>query len=158
MSVKILRWKKALVVYVLGSRPPFHVMKKYFDRKLVQFGGMKVYILKTGVYIVVFQDVETRYEVLEAGPWSFDNKPLIVNLWSPEVNLEREEMSEVPVWVRFPNLRLYMWSELTLSKLASMISTPLFTDKMTAKRERLTYARVCIGVKVGMRLHEEIIL
>ena len=26
-------WKKALIVYVLGAKPPFHVMRNYFDRK-----------------------------------------------------------------------------------------------------------------------------
>lgn len=55
-----------------------------------------------------FLDAETTYEVLEAGPWTFDNKPLIVKLWSPDVTLERENMPEVPVWVRFPNLKLHM--------------------------------------------------
>ena len=30
---EINRWKKALVVYVLGAKPPFMVMKKFFERK-----------------------------------------------------------------------------------------------------------------------------
>ena len=68
----------------------------------------------------------------------FDNKPLIAKLWNPNVNLEREDMTEVPIWVRFMNLKLHLWSNAVLSKMASKIGKPLFTDHMTATRERLT--------------------
>lgn len=78
---------KALVVYVLGINPPFCVMGGYFIRKWGRYDGMKVYLLKFGVYIVEFKDVETRIEIIEAGPWSFDNRPLIVKLRSAEVAL-----------------------------------------------------------------------
>ncbi|KAM7465145.1 hypothetical protein LguiB_012707 [Lonicera macranthoides] len=50
---------------------------------------MRVFLLKTGVYIVEFNDAEARVDILEAGPWTFDNKPLIVKPWSVEANLER---------------------------------------------------------------------
>lgn len=42
--------------------------------------------------------------------------------------------------------------------MASLIGKPLFTDKMTAERERLAFARVCIEVKAGATLPEEILL
>ncbi|KAM7462205.1 hypothetical protein LguiA_030326 [Lonicera macranthoides] len=49
-------------------------------------------------WIEIGADVETRVE--EAGPWTFDNRPLIVKPWTDDANLEREDMVEVPVWVR----------------------------------------------------------
>ncbi|KAM7507986.1 hypothetical protein LguiA_018439 [Lonicera macranthoides] len=136
VETEILRWRKALIVYVLG------------------IWGMKVYLLKSGVYIIEFKDVKTRIEILEAGPWSFDNRPLIVKLWSPQVNLEKEDIAAVPVWVRLPNLKLHLWSTAALSKMASRIGKPLFTDRMTAERERLAYPWVCVEVKVGTTLPE----
>ncbi|KAM7472037.1 hypothetical protein LguiA_010220 [Lonicera macranthoides] len=83
----ICRWKKAVIVYVLGAKPPFHVMKNFFRKIWDKFGEMKVFLLKTGVYVVEFRDLKTRLEVLEAGPWTFDNKPLIVKPWSIDVEL-----------------------------------------------------------------------
>ncbi|KAM7462181.1 hypothetical protein LguiA_030315 [Lonicera macranthoides] len=87
-------------------------------------------------------DVETRVEVIEAGPWTFDNRPLIVKPWTDDANLEREDMVEVPVWVRFPNLKLHVVHN-NADKMASIIGKPLFMDRMTAERERLAYARGC---------------
>lgn len=89
---------------------------------------LKVFMLKTGVYVVEFKDVEARVEVIKAGPWTFDNRPLIVKPWTNKANLEREDMVEVLVWVRFPNLKLHMWSITILSKMASIIRKPLFID------------------------------
>lgn len=43
-----------------------------------RFGKFKLFSLKSGVYVVELKDVETRIEVTETGPWSFDNKPIIV--------------------------------------------------------------------------------
>ena len=36
------------------------------------------------------------------------------------------------------------------------MGTPLFTDKMTANRERLTFARVCVEIEVEKALPETI--
>lgn len=36
--------------------------------------------------------------------------------------------------------------------MASMIGRPLFADKMTTHRERLSYARVYVEIKVGSEL------
>ena len=131
------------------GKTPFHVMKSFFGRKWGKYGEMKIFLLKTGVFIVEFAQEMTRMEVIEAGPWSFDNKPLVVKPWSATANLEREDLMEIPIWVRFPNLKLHLWSPSVLSKLASVVGRPLFTDKMTAERERLMFARVCVEIKSG---------
>ena len=117
-----------------------------------------MYLLKTGVYVISFQNDEVRVHIMDAWTWSFDNKPLIVKPWSTDVNLEREDMVEVPVWVRFPNLKLHLWSTQVLSRLASAVGKPLFTDKMTADKDRITFARVCVEIKVGAKLPEVVMV
>ncbi|KAM7462232.1 hypothetical protein LguiA_030353 [Lonicera macranthoides] len=128
-------------------------MRTFLERKWGKFGGLKVFLLKTRVYVVECKDVETRVE--EAGPWTFDNRPLIVKPWTDDANLERGDMVEVPVWVRFPNLKLHMWSTTMLSKMASIIGKPLFMDRMTAERERLAYARDENGNKYWQKVEYE---
>lgn len=64
--------------------------------------GNDIFLIKFGVYVVEFKDLETRVEVLEVGPWSFDNRPFIVKPWSIDAKLEREDVNEMPVWIRFP--------------------------------------------------------
>lgn len=58
----------------------------------------------------------------------------------------------------FPTLKLHLWSNSMLSKMASTIGRPLFTDRMTAEKERLANARVCVEIKVGSTLPELVIL
>lgn len=43
-----------------------------------------------------------------------------------------------------------------LSKIASAIGTPLFTDRRTATKESLTFARVCVEVEVDNPLLKSI--
>ncbi|KAG6767700.1 hypothetical protein POTOM_028914 [Populus tomentosa] len=45
-----------------------------------------------------------------------------------------------------PNLKLHLWSVQVLSKIAGVMGTPLFTDKITASRERVEYARICVEI------------
>ena len=114
-------------------------------------------LLKTGVYVIEFKDIETRTEVMTAGPWSFDTRPMIPKSWTVKANLENEDMVEVPIWVRFPNMKLHLWSTHLLSKIFSIIGKPsLFTDKMTINREIITFTRVCVKVRVGVSLPEVI--
>ena len=152
------RWEKALVVYVLGGKPHFHAMRKFFENKWRKYGVANVCLLKTGVFIVEFDDCEARVKVLEDGPWYFDAKPLIVKPWTSDSSLEREGLQVVPVWVKFPNLKLHLWSQNMLSRIASLIGKPLFTDMMTAHRSILTYARVCVEISIDDELPEKVFL
>lgn len=102
--------------------------------------------------------MESKVDVIEAGPWIFDNRTLIVKPWTDDAIMEREDMVEFHVWVKFPNLKLHVWSTKTLSKMANIIGKPLFTDQMTAEKERLTYAMVCVEVKIGATLPEMVLL
>lgn len=101
-------WENSVIVYVLGAKPPFVVMKAFVERKWTHLEKMELYLLKTRVYVVSFADKNAQGEVIEEGPWTFDGKPLIVRLWTPNVSLEREGVTRIPLWIRFPGLKLYL--------------------------------------------------
>lgn len=73
------------MVYVLGTKQPFHVMKQYLERNWCSYRIVNICLLKTGVFIVEFENMDARSKVLDAGPWYFDNKPLITKAWSKEL-------------------------------------------------------------------------
>lgn len=56
------------------------------------------------------------------------------------------------VWVRFPGLPVGYWSTETLSKMASVVDKPLYTDKFIAHYEKILYARVLVEVDVVFSL------
>jgi hypothetical protein len=66
------------------------------------------------------------------------------------------EMTQVPVWVKFPNLPLKCWTLRCLSKLASVLGNPIQCDKLTSTKERLSYARVLVEVDLLADLRSSI--
>lgn len=48
--------------------------------------------------------------------------------------------------VSFAEAQASSWNASILSKIASVIGKPLFTDSTTAERGRLAYARICVEV------------
>ncbi|KAM7493804.1 hypothetical protein LguiB_028413 [Lonicera macranthoides] len=97
-------------------------------------------------------------KVVDAGPWYFDNKPIIVKPWSTNVSLERDGLSSVPIWIKLPGLKLHMWPTPMLSKLASVVGRPLYTDIVTSIRNRLDYARLCVKIGIEAELPKVIII
>nr|TKR79425.1 hypothetical protein D5086_0000272650 [Populus alba] len=55
-------------------------------------------------------------------------------------------MTQVLVWIKFPNLPLKCWSPRCLSKLSSVLGKPIQSDKLTATKERVSYARVLVEI------------
>jgi len=97
-------------------------------------------------------DLETKKEcdrVLYGSPWLFDGRLIILRRWSEAAELERNLLSSLPVWVRFPYLHLKFWSQKVLSKVASLIGKPLYMDNATAMGEKLTYARCFMEISAS---------
>ncbi|KAM7493822.1 hypothetical protein LguiB_028431 [Lonicera macranthoides] len=123
-------------------------MRGFFERIWNKFGVVNVCLLKTGVYIVQFEDLKDMAKVVDAGSWYFDNKPIIVKPLSTNVSLERDGLFSVLIWIKLPGLKFHLWVTPMLSKLTSVVVRPLYTDMMTSNRSRLDYARLC--VKIGI--------
>lgn len=67
---------------MLGTKPPYQVMKGFLNRKWNGYGVTNICLLKSGVYIMEFEDNAARAKVMEYVPWYFDNKPVLVKPWS----------------------------------------------------------------------------
>jgi len=80
------------------------------------------------------------------GPWLFDDRLIILKKWSANTGLDRDLLSTVPVWVRFPSLQLKHWSNSIISKIASVLGITLFMDKATANCERLEYSQAFVEI------------
>ncbi|GMI70308.1 hypothetical protein HRI_000700100 [Hibiscus trionum] len=52
----------------------------------------------------------------------------------------------MPVWFQLFNVPLELYSKAGLSYISSAIGNPLYMDTVTAKLERLEYAKVCVEV------------
>ncbi|GFY90954.1 hypothetical protein Acr_07g0011500 [Actinidia rufa] len=71
---------------------------------------------------------------------------------------ENEAISCFPVWIQLRNLPLELWSPNALGKICSKIGKPIHTDKMTANRERVSYARCLVEVNMAKELTHSVII
>ncbi|CAK8570368.1 unnamed protein product [Lathyrus sativus] len=60
------------------------------------------------------------------------------------------------LWIVLPQLPLMYWGEKIIGEIASAIRNPLMTNECTAKKLRVSYARVLVEVVVSAELKEEI--
>ncbi|KAJ0013740.1 hypothetical protein Pint_20053 [Pistacia integerrima] len=98
---------------------------------------------------------------LEEGPWLFQHRPILLQRWQPEMELNKESPLSILLWVKFYNVLLELWSVEGLSYIASGVGRPLSMDRITEDTCRngvghIGFARVLIEVEASKKLPEEI--
>jgi hypothetical protein len=83
---------------------------------------------------------------------SIANPCLFLHKWTLDFTLKDDLLRVLPIWVTFPQLPLIFWGEKSIGKIASAIGKPMMTDECTAKKLRVSYARVLIEVAVTIEL------
>ncbi|XP_009770244.1 uncharacterized protein [Nicotiana sylvestris] len=149
-------WKSDLIVYIIGDIPGYNYMKNYVAQNWAIVGEPEVFLHDEGYYIIKFQSVADMNEILYSGPYTINNRPIVIKPWSPDFDLKTEFLIEIPIWVKFPKLPINCWGAKSLSSIASTIGTPLYADSCTAKQTRISFARILIEVNVTKPLPDEV--
>lgn len=142
------QWKIILVGYIPGMNPKFREIANYVNNRWKDIQIPRVHMRKFGVLLFHFQSYEKMGEILNTR-WFVQGKPLILKPWRPEMDLEDMRTDSVPVWVKFPDLHFSLWNPVALGKIASYLETPIKTDKLTAVKGKLEYARMLIDIKIA---------
>ncbi|KAL2941329.1 UDP-N-acetylglucosamine--N-acetylmuramyl-(pentapeptide) pyrophosphoryl-undecaprenol N-acetylglucosamine transferase [Bienertia sinuspersici] len=116
---ELVYWSSAMVVYVLGANPPFSVFNGYCHRVWGKKGLDKVLLVGKGLYLVRFNSVEQREQIWNDEPKFFDSKPVIIKRWDPDMELHKETIKTVPIWIRFPKLELKYWGHRSYSRITN---------------------------------------
>ncbi|GJX84749.1 hypothetical protein Tco_0335523 [Tanacetum coccineum] len=101
--------------------------------------------------------------MLENGPWFIRNNPLILKKWNPDVNLIKEDVGNVPVWVKLHGVPVIAFSEDGLSAIATKLGTPLMLDSYTSDMciqswGRSSYTRALIEIRADVELKDTIMV
>lgn len=110
---------------------------------------MEVHSRENGYFFFKFGEEEECNRILQNGPWLFDGRLIVLKRWTEGLELERDLLSSVPIWVRMPSLPLKLWSRDIISRIASLMGKPLFMDRATTMGDRIDYARCFIDIKAG---------
>nr|GME19426.1 hypothetical protein JCGZ_08271 [Ipomoea batatas] len=103
-----------------------------------------------------FNTEEDRCTILSKGDYSLFGKPLFLKSLPEHFHLDNNDFSTLPIWVQFPSLPTDFWGEIALSKIASCIGKPLWSDDTTKELKKGGYARVLVEIDTSFHPLEAI--
>ncbi|KAM6583735.1 hypothetical protein CsatB_010737 [Cannabis sativa] len=68
--------------------------------------------------------------------------------WDPNLNLQKEDIRIVPIWIQLEDLELKYWGQKSFFKIVGQLGKPILEDAITKERDKLTYPRVLIEVSM----------
>ncbi|GKB77528.1 hypothetical protein Tco_0944423, partial [Tanacetum coccineum] len=111
----------------------YPVVANYDRNTWGKFGLVKSMLKSsTGIFSFQFSSMEGLDAIFENGLWFIHNNPLILKKWNPDVNLLKEDVSNVPVWVKLHGVPVTAFSEDGLSAIATKLGTPLMLNSYTS--------------------------
>lgn len=135
-------WSNIIVRYVVGKCPYYPNLCAFACRTWCPKGKLDVFSRDNGFFLFKFGLEEDARKVLYGAPYLYDGRLLILKQWTHNIGLERDILASIPIWIRFPNLRIQFWMGHIISKLASVIGTPISMDVQTSTFERASYTRL----------------
>ncbi|GJT50362.1 hypothetical protein Tco_0976519 [Tanacetum coccineum] len=126
-------------------------------------GKREAYLVVANYVRNTWGTIEELDTMLENSPWFICKNPLILKKWNPDVNLLKEDVGNIPVWVKLHGVPVTAFSEDGLSANATKIGTPLMLDSYTSdmciqSRDRSSYARALIEVRADVELKDNIVV
>ncbi|XP_019228165.1 PREDICTED: uncharacterized protein LOC109209362 [Nicotiana attenuata] len=100
--------------------------------------------------------MEDKEIVMPHGPYTVNNRPMILKEWDPSFQIKNKSMRIVPLWVNFPGLPIQCWTEENLGRIASLPGKPICTDRLIAECERISFARVLVEMDITQPLPDEV--
>lgn len=142
-------WKNTLVGFFIVKRLSLHILLARVRVLWSNFGLREVISNRDGFLFFTFTSKEGCENVLKKGPWVVMGQALHLKAWNREFDFKKEEFKTIPVWVKLYGIPSTYWSSDGLSAIASRLGIPLYADGITAKANRLEFARICVEMKVG---------
>ncbi|GJW34268.1 reverse transcriptase domain-containing protein [Tanacetum coccineum] len=117
----------------------------------------------TGIFSFQFSSMEGLDAMLENGLWFIRKTPLILKKWNPDVNLLKEDVGNVLVWVELHGVPMTAFTKDGLSAIATNIGTPLMLDSYTSDMctqswGRSSSVRALIEVRADVELKDNIVV
>ena len=103
---EIAYWESAMICYVLGANPPLKVMEGFVHRKWKHHGLDKLVGIGKGIFLARFHDKNNMLKIYNGDHIFFDSKPLIMKPWNPDIDVIKEDVKTVPMWIKLPGLDL----------------------------------------------------
>ncbi|GJV34400.1 zinc knuckle CX2CX4HX4C containing protein [Tanacetum coccineum] len=95
------RFEHTLYGYFIGKRMAFPVVEYYARNNWAKHGLKRIMMNSKGFFFFKFDSRAGLEAVLEGGPWLIRKSPIILKKWSMDTRLLKEELTRIPIWVKF---------------------------------------------------------
>ncbi|GJV21152.1 uncharacterized protein Tco_1370172 [Tanacetum coccineum] len=126
------RFENTLYGYFIGKRLAFLVVEYFVKNNWAKYGLKRIMLNAKGFFFFKFDSRVCLESVLEGGPWMIRNNPIILNKWTMNTSLLKEELNRVPIWVKFHDVSLEVFDEEGISIIGSHIGKPIMLDAYTS--------------------------
>lgn len=139
-------WKQALIMRLLGKRIGLRTLQTRLEKDWRKKGPIKIIDLSDEYFLVHFKNDDDYKFALFEGPWKIQDHYLIVQIWRPFFKCGGDEIRNLVVWVRIPNLPIELCNATFLWRVGSTIGTMLKVDMLTSVNLRARFARICVEI------------
>ncbi|XP_055800952.1 uncharacterized protein LOC129870258 [Solanum dulcamara] len=156
VNQEIKKWSTALIAYFIGDVLGYNALTRYITQFWSNVATPQLYYHEEGYYVIRFRSTEDMNEIFYSGPYTINNRPIILKLWTVDFDFSKEFPTTIPLLVKFPKLLMSCWGKGSLSRIASVIGVLIHADECTAKQTRISYVRMLIEVNVTQPLPDKI--
>ncbi|GKF56960.1 hypothetical protein Tco_0170497, partial [Tanacetum coccineum] len=119
--------------FFLGKRVAYPVVANYVRNTWGKYRLVKSMLnSSTEIFSFQFSSMDGLDAMLENSPWFIRKNPLIRKKWNPNVNLLKEDVGNVSVWVKLHGVYVTAFSEDGLNAISTKLGTPLMLESYTS--------------------------
>ncbi|GJR20403.1 zinc knuckle CX2CX4HX4C containing protein [Tanacetum coccineum] len=144
------RFVHTLYGFPVGKRLAFPMVENYVKHVWAKF-GLKRVMMHHGSFMFQFESQTGMEKVMEGGPWRIQLVPFILKVWMPHSLIQKENMSNVPLWVKMHNVPIVAYLMVGLDLISAKVGRLMRLDAHTKficlnSWGRSEYARALVEV------------
>ncbi|GKD17105.1 zinc knuckle CX2CX4HX4C containing protein [Tanacetum coccineum] len=156
------RFVNTLYGFSVGKRLAFPMVENYVKHAWMKF-GLKRVMMHHGFFMFQFESKSAMEKVMESGPWRIQLVPIILKVWTPNMLLQKEYVSCVPLWVKMHNVPIVAYSKVGLDLISAKVGKLMRLDAHTNficnnSWGRSDYARALVEVSADKPLVDSVVI
>lgn len=102
-------WKNALIMYVADNSLSMNAVKNFMTKIWSSIALPELYFNGDGFFIIRFHSANDKKLIEDGGPYYIYGRPMILRPWTRKFELKEDMLRLAQIWVKFPQLPLYLW-------------------------------------------------
>ncbi|KAF6154882.1 hypothetical protein GIB67_018319 [Kingdonia uniflora] len=157
-EMKNNKFEEFLVGSYIGKKLAYIFVKETLTKLWALKGEFEMSTKGFSMYFFKFSNQEDREKALEAGSQHIASRLFILRPWRPFIEVEKLELSTIPIWVVLKNVLINMRNHGGFGRIASSVGIPLYMNKTTEEGTWTTFSRVCVEISTKYKYPEVITL